>query len=505
MATPKEIPGFYYDTAKRRYFKIQPDHKIPQGAAHSRSAIAASKAAAERDEVHVARQRRERLGRIKRVESSTYSSLNLEVRNGGHSSKDLLARHYAASLCFQHRSANPEIFIEAITLNDGYLYCVDSTRTSGDVRFTNLSPSRRVDSAPSSEVFRMAHTSSRRPRVGLVELAGSNIGAYVQNSGFFALANGQVADLCRGLGENIWDIATPPDFHRPVVAMATDAGLWIGDFVADPAQGEYVWSRKGRPTDELMTVAFQDAHIVMSGQRSGRILFSDTRAPRSVYRIQHSSAVSGIATAKTLNHIMVNGLQTAAMYDLRYTKAIDNVRSKRSKKHVQNEKNAPVSAPFVCFAVPKDRTSTHYGRAKPLAYLQSHDIAVVSNVRGSVLGNPAENRVTLYQASTGRVLPSPLNSYMFSSPQIIAVGRVRAGPESIFVATDKELFEWNVDLSMRNENLDGDAIFASSRKLGPGIPDENTIALGSKPFPYNSRPDIVKLWDAGNNGPYQAA
>lgn len=36
---PKEIPGFYYDECKKKYFKILPNHAVPQGARNSSESI----------------------------------------------------------------------------------------------------------------------------------------------------------------------------------------------------------------------------------------------------------------------------------------------------------------------------------------------------------------------------------------------------------------------------------------------------------------------------------
>lgn len=35
----KEIPGFYFDEEKQKYFKIQPNHVAPKGSRYSKDAI----------------------------------------------------------------------------------------------------------------------------------------------------------------------------------------------------------------------------------------------------------------------------------------------------------------------------------------------------------------------------------------------------------------------------------------------------------------------------------
>jgi len=291
----------------------------------------------------------------------------------------------------------------------------------------------------------------------------------------------------------IWDIAGS---GTSTVALATVDGLFIAD-----AEEDSPTRPAGRPTEEQMAVAFQDPNIVMSGQRSGRINFTDVRAPGSVHRIQHSSAVNGITTARTANHIIVSGLLTTNTYDLRYTKAINHSRLKKHRKQSKSQSDVPPSGPFVRFHVPDNRRSTSYGLGKPLGYLPSHDIAIIASHQALIARRPAQNKVTLYQASTGKILQSPLTSFQTSADiHDVVVGRVRDGPESIFVATSKALFEWNADLPY-------DEVIKGGMRPGSPHPDwldEWTYELGPDPdfFPPDTdRSDIVKEWNKGNRGP----
>ncbi|KAK5096253.1 hypothetical protein LTR24_002659 [Lithohypha guttulata] len=296
-----------------------------------------------------------------------------------------------------------------------------------------------------------------------------------------------------GFTEMIWDIAGS---RTSTVALATVNGL----FIADPEEDDPM-KPTGRPSEEQMAVAFQDPNIVMSGQRSGRINFTDIRAPGSVHRIQHSSAVSGITTARTTNHIIVSGLSTTNMYDLRYTKSIDHSRSKKHRKQAKSQSGVPLSIPFVRFHVPDDRLSKSYGLGKPLGYMPSHDIAVVASHQASLARRPAQNKVTLYHASTGKILQSPLTDFQTSTDiHNIVVGRVRDGPESIFVATAKALFEWSADLPY-DETIKGGMRPQSPH---PDWLDELTYELGPEKefFPPDSDGyEIVKEWTKGDTGP----
>lgn len=78
----REIPGFYFDEERNKYFRIQPDHRAPEGAAHSKSAIKAKKAATELEQAKQNREIRERDGQIQRHDPTSYTSLTLALRLG---------------------------------------------------------------------------------------------------------------------------------------------------------------------------------------------------------------------------------------------------------------------------------------------------------------------------------------------------------------------------------------------------------------------------------------
>lgn len=103
MAPPRELPGMYWDEQKQKYFRIQPEHKAPPGAAHSRSAVKASKKATELTVQAQRREHRDRAGRISRIDRAGYPNLNLHLRLGRQDTRELLGCSYAGSL--QSRSA----------------------------------------------------------------------------------------------------------------------------------------------------------------------------------------------------------------------------------------------------------------------------------------------------------------------------------------------------------------------------------------------------------------
>lgn len=126
MSSLANIPGFYFDTERRKYFRIQPNHRAPDGAVHSRSAVSA-KSQAEKAESDVRiRHIRQENGSIHRLHRSTFTNLELNLRSGDHSQRTIetLAHYYAASLRCRSLHLGDHERTDSFTLsNDGNLYC----------------------------------------------------------------------------------------------------------------------------------------------------------------------------------------------------------------------------------------------------------------------------------------------------------------------------------------------------------------------------------------------
>lgn len=284
----------------------------------------------------------------------------------------------------------------------------------------------------------------------------------------------------------ITDIAAPSDNYSLQSAFATDNGLYIGE-----TSGHTLPERCSTLHKEQMVVNFQDSNIIMSGERSGAINFTDVRAPSTVHRLHHSSAVNGVVIGRNANHVIVSGLGTIAVYDLRYSKA---VRSKR-KKH---GKVFSPTKPLVPFHVPRTHRSEHYTPGKNLAYSSNLDVAFVAYQIPRNAGG-----VLLYNASTGQILDSPMSKDRFEHMKGIAIARVRDGPESVFIGEAAGLHEYGVDKLFEE---DGATMHSSDGGHGLketlGQPGSRKMSnLETDRFPHDAELGMAVLWRAGDRGP----
>jgi WD40 repeat protein len=223
-----------------------------------------------------------------------------------------------------------------------------------------------------------------------------------------------------------------------MVALATSNGVAI---IPDFCNGREGGIHRTRVQGEQMVVEFKDERVVMSGTRSGRLNLCDTRsldASSSVAcRIQHSSAISGLAMLPDGYRVLVSGLSDMKIYDLRFAQAPSPLsRGSSRKANKTRAANYEHTKPALTFNVPQSRRQNQYG----LGFAYDPELNTVVRASTDFVSN---HRVGIWSANSGQLLSSPLNEHKFAAPVTCAeIVRVRDGPKSILLATDGEIQEW---------------------------------------------------------------
>lgn len=274
-----------------------------------------------------------------------------------------------------------------------------------------------------------------------------------------------VASITYAVPFHVLDMAASPT--QRMAAMATSDGLalsLIPETADELVKGFFMTGVVG----EQMSVTFKDENTIITGTRSGRVTLCDVRdralesGSASVMRIQHSSAISGLAALPQDgggHRVLVNGLQDMKMYDLRFApspssetsssspsrrrKSPSRSRSRSKSKHRrhqhhrrQRHERGNSTPPCLTFNVPPSRAQNRYG----LGFAYDPELNVV--LRAST-DDVANHRVGIWSASTGQLLPGPLNDRQFRAPvTCIDVSRIRDGPKSILLATGGDIVEW---------------------------------------------------------------
>ncbi|OQV06509.1 hypothetical protein CLAIMM_11066 [Cladophialophora immunda] len=487
---PAELPGYYFDAEKNRYFKIQPNHIAPSGSKYSRQAVKAEKV------IKKAQRRDELLHQLKMAETVTRSKLLQHPllvfdRRLGHLRKSagaLVSEYYAGAL------TGKSVFSDLLPLGRStsrpgrqYEGCLVSgsfsiERTSGTLFADCILRSwDRVNFQTHMRAFHLgssvdvAEQNLREPpdwplprdyeKGALYRSSNAeDIGGAHRTQDILSVGAGLVVwseycvsyqsptesvvkvGVCRsGPFEDRHDLIHQASFVRTVrdlaaqpgeytAALATERGLYLMDL----SHASYPLREFPLGTNELMKATFKDHNVVMGGTRSGKLLLSDIRAPppptkggrTTATRLQHSDAITGLAALPDGNRILLSGLRSMKIYDLRFAPAPTPL------CHLPRSNSFQASPAVLSFHVP----ATHQHRWYGMSFAYDPELNVV--LRTST-DDHKNHRAALWSAATGRLLQSPLNNHRFDSPvECAAIVRVRDGPKSIFISSGKEITEW---------------------------------------------------------------
>lgn len=517
MSSRGSIPGYFFDEAKGRYFPVQPNHIAPKSASYSQSAVNANTQADKLKKVTEQRDDRIKNGRISRSNISTpFLDLRLNNQLGLLRTKPSLtyARgcYYANELSYLTATLPPSRnLIGFFTLNSSLHFSSYYTDPPSSLPTTSYCHSTAVDKPSmwwnlrlSSPPKRIAATVQHyfvlaggvlRSLLAFIILIDTGDDFYVYNTDFRPPYAWHDKTLSRST-----DLSISPDGRK--IALPSDLGMTVVHLGPDAL---FVERRRTLDKRDYMVTSHIDDSTLISGERSGGIHLFDYRVSAHVHRLQHSSAVNGIH-ARTPNEFIVSGLESAALYDLRYIKDRPEYyhqsysspgQDLSSRKKRQPRKNNQVrkyisTQPLVKFRTSPDRFSQYYPDAgKSFAYIPSLDIAVIATHRTSSIQtrdsrdkSPSKaDRITLYHVSSGRILPSIFDDMVYDSDILqVGVHRMRDGPESILVCTADKLQEFRVDLS-KNEKHHAECTLINDR------------------FPPDAELGMEEQWDKGDLGP----
>ncbi|KIW92509.1 uncharacterized protein Z519_06356 [Cladophialophora bantiana CBS 173.52] len=491
---PAELPGYYFDVAKNRYFKIQPNHIAPLGSKYSREAVRTEK-------VIKKAQRRDELQYQSKLASTVTRSKLLQHplltfdRRLGHlrkSAGSLVAAYYAAGLERKVVVRNP-IAVGGCTLTatpqyrrslrsgsfcieepsgilfgdcrswrmDGRQDCTDihafyprspyeigelldgrdslnwPTPLSHDT--TILYSHKKVESIGRANGIRDILSvgsglvvwsedgfNPQHPEGTMVKVGACSVGPFADRHGLVHQAS---------FAEDIRNLAVQPGDYT--VALASERGLYLMDLF----HASYPLTKYPLGTNELVKATFKDRNIIMGGTRSGKMLLCDIRAAppptkggrTTATRLQHTDLITGLAALPDGNQILISGLKSMKIYDLRFAPQPSLM------CHLPRSNSFKASPAVLDFNIPFAPQYRHSW--KGFAYDPELNIVL----RASSDSGGENNCAALWSASTGRLLQSPLSRERFHFPiDDTAIARVRDGPKSIFISTGNMISEWTL-------------------------------------------------------------
>ena len=465
---PNDIPGFYYDPARNKYFKIQANHVAPPGSQHSAQAVQTRRDQQAEQEQH----RASSLQKRKLITPSRYlshpllgASLKRRIGDLRRPASEIISSQYASQIRPTTLSAfdvSADKF--AIDPETKALYTTSKLRSSAHNEFcvTNLSftgkshQSRYLacHTTPIFDTFDLHAVCPLTPSV--VVWASSNEPANTTSTISNLLVSyryddgsvpwpqwredfGEWGSTIHRFNSRIWDIARCPG-REDTLALGTSYGAMIARGVGrgGVSLGEdgLSFAAKARDRQETMSVAFKDANVFMAGSRNGNVLFGDVRGGSAV-RLRHSSAVSGLRALRQDHHVLVAGLQTVCVYDLRWPSTKSDV--PLTVAH-PGKSGSPSSKPVLRFDLPFSLTQKRYG----LGFDYDRDMNVVALASTDLY---RRNKVTLWNASSGKVIEDGVLHHKEWKEHIGTLQFVEleeGAPRSLVLSRGDSLEAWNV-------------------------------------------------------------
>ncbi|KAL9607206.1 MAG: hypothetical protein Q9167_007858 [Letrouitia subvulpina] len=371
---PAEIPGYYFDHGRNRYFRIQPHHAAAEGTGYSQQTVRRAQEDQTRDQSQTEDKQRQLSSTIRRApvlqrSSIRGHSLQREVMTDRRPLVSMHASLWAEGL-EQKKFITPNDY-QLLNKDVTHLVQDQATKTVCFVTEDYVNQSSRFPAfvltplARDSEQDRMHHyihpmrykpqteqspTSSFCLSPSRVLISTTFGGTTTQ---FQVTAPTLVASYLTPpdnylSGVKKWKESSPASRSRhrkdfdegPIVSLqfreectisTAAAGPQADDLVVALAIDDTVLEYKGQGLQlsgigplgsgsDTLSVDYQDRNVIMSGYRNSLVRLWDTRSRASTVRLRSPCSVAHVR-AMTGHRIAVAGLRnTLCVYDLRFTK-----------------------------------------------------------------------------------------------------------------------------------------------------------------------------------------
>ncbi|KAL4915773.1 hypothetical protein BDW62DRAFT_120209 [Aspergillus aurantiobrunneus] len=463
----REIPGFYFDPEKKKYFKIQANHKSTTGTQYSQDVVKRKRADQEK------RQRKARLiqryekEKIKRAACLQHPLMQAQREVGAlpapssveHEQRGLAyASQFRRKQLHQFEPWPDQYTIKHILRNPRSGILIASGHRGGESSVSvcfpdcgqdNWTYNRTMERLLFKEPYRLSSLSLSHTGYLLATMdSGPNGDSF--------LAPRMLPDPDEG-GDYRW----PPFFSHPI-RIHTTSSLWCsspsptGDmprFAVGTSDGLYTlegfgsyWalSKKPFPNDKslgnpkrrrtdsshalITAVEWLSPDVIAAGLKDSTIFLHDLRSGGSAARLQHNHAVTKIRKVDPYR-IVVAGINSLQMYDIRYPP--NNIQRNPNP----NAKTHTSTRPYLSF-------SNHSPGLIP-----DFDISPELGILASA--SPDDRTVQLYSLRTGDHVVSPLMRYQYrdsiKSVCFESGDQSSHGPQtpSLLVCSEATVDEWN--------------------------------------------------------------
>ncbi|KAF7173522.1 hypothetical protein CNMCM5623_005754 [Aspergillus felis] len=409
----REIPGFYYDPDKKKYFKIQASHKAAPGAQYSKDAVKRKRV--EHEVVDLILSFQMDHGTHYLLETPEESPPQSEAGKGENQKvtlhrfepwpSDYTIKHVlrnnrsgiliasghrggesSVSVCFP--DTDQEIWtynrtMERVLFREPYRLSSISLSHTGYLLAT-------MDSGPNGDSF-------LAPRM----LPDLGEGGDYRWPAFFA------HPIRIRTESSLWCSSPCPEGDKALFAIGTSEGLYtlegLGSywalskkpFPSDVSTGKPISHRRTDSSHALVTsVEWLSSTVIAAGLKDSTVFLHDLRSGGTATRLQHPHAVTKIRNLDPYR-IVVAGINSLQMYDIRY--AHNGLQRNPRPNHPRHTSTRP----YLSFSDFSPEVIPDFDISPELGLLASAS---------------DERKVQLFSLRTGEQVFSPLTKYQYANP-----------------------------------------------------------------------------------------
>lgn len=444
MSAPN-IPGFYFDTAKGKYFKEQPHHLVPAGAKYSQSTVKTIRKEEQRERQAVAHalERKQKLVQRSRILSSAGKitlgrEAGLDTFGAAGRARllyDARSEVYATSLkskwqrnveriigrdvisAFAYDNLTGDIIVGHDNEHSGHTLstlCSDNTqayrpvyvRPRSEITSVSISDGGRVALATTLGGTmpdpRNGHARDVPAEVHIMVLTGNETAPPIMEHGLSPpgrLDCDLRISYFHSPGTDVWTSSANPFLPNSfAVGMSDKVVLY-----SNAESGVWDDSHKMYCSSPAYSLEWLAPQLLAIGQRDGAIKLWDTRSDRrssAALMLQHPGPVSHIRSADPYR-LVVNGrcpTNSLCMYDLRHLTPLNKSKRKRDATSVRQQVN---TQPLIVYE--------HEGTLRSVGF----DISVVSGVVAAV---DSKNRMMLHTLHGGKLITTKQSNSHLVTP-----------------------------------------------------------------------------------------
>ncbi|MCJ1432140.1 hypothetical protein MMC27_001496 [Xylographa pallens] len=336
-----EIPGFWYDEAKSRYFKVLPSHVAPQGASHSRDEVKRRKAEDAAEAERAAKRALQDRTRVKRASilQDPYASLVLNRQTGLLSPR---LRANSGSIWAQHATRRQFLDISKSRRSRGIrlpLYSEDyqvvtaivkdeATGTvfegyHGSISSLCLSPDRKLCSTTLDATL---HINTLLPPETIADSTYPIVDSDIQKT------------LTEKHKNTIWSSDCSPG---SIIGLGTSAGMLMLSLSTEQWCHGSLEEHK-----DMLAVRWSSRHVLLGGTRKGTVWQSDERVPVTERLLQHPGPVTGLGMLDDYRVVIAGMNNQLFTYDIRFLRLMPTTAWQKGTRTPSGPYRSHRSVPF---------------------------------------------------------------------------------------------------------------------------------------------------------------